>query len=188
MTGQRVKTAREPRSGAPPRIELLAADAVRSHRDSLAAILVECVEDGACVGYLKPYTHAQAVDRFEATAGQVASGTALVLAAFDGETLVGTVQIGLDGPCNQRHRGDVRKLLVLRRAQRHGLGEALMRSVETQARLRGLSLLCLDTATPAAARLYRRLGWTQACTIPGYALAPDGAPCDATFFWKALPR
>lgn len=38
----------------------------------------------------------------------------------------------------------------------------------------------------AAERLYERLGWTRVGVIPGYALYPDGRPCDTTVFWKSL--
>ncbi|MDX6511007.1 MAG: hypothetical protein QOE36_511, partial [Gaiellaceae bacterium] len=49
------------------------------------------------------------------------------------------------------------------------------------------TLLVLDTVTgDAAERLYVRLGWTRVGVIPGYALYPDGRPCDATVFWKSL--
>jgi hypothetical protein len=40
--------------------------------------------------------------------------------------------------------------------------------------------------TDAAARLYRRLGWTEVGVVPGFALYPDGRPCDTTYFWKGL--
>ena len=45
----------------------------------------------------------------------------------------------------------------------------------------------LDTVTgDAAERLYARLGWTRVGVIPGYALYPDGRPCDTTVFWKSV--
>jgi alkylation response protein AidB-like acyl-CoA dehydrogenase len=45
----------------------------------------------------------------------------------------------------------------------------------------------LDTvAGDNAERLYARLGWTRVGVIPGYALFPDGRPCDTTVFWKAV--
>ena len=28
--------------------------------------------------------------------------------------------------------------------------------------------------------------WTRVGVIPGYALSPDGRPCDTTVFWKSL--
>jgi hypothetical protein len=47
-------------------------------------------------------------------------------------------------------------------------------------------VLVLDTATPQAARLYERCGWSPAGTIPAFALTPDGAPCPTTFYFKQL--
>jgi hypothetical protein len=55
---------------------------------------------------------------------------------------------------------------------------------EVQAQLDGLAtLLVLDTVSgDAAERVYERLGWTRVGVIPGYALYPDGRPCDTTVF------
>ena len=78
-------------------------------------------------------------------------------------------------------------MLVHRSARRQGLGERLMRAAEDAARAAGRTLLVLDTVTGSTAeRLYERLGWTSFGIVPGYALFPDGRPCDATFFYKAL--
>jgi GNAT superfamily N-acetyltransferase len=117
----------------------------------------------------------------------VAAGKTLLLGAYADGLLSGTVQISLDTPDNQRHRGDVRKLLVHRRARGRGLARGLMEAAQAHAKARGLTLLTLDTVTGSdAERLYARLGWTRVGVIPDYALYPDGRPCDATFFWKAV--
>jgi ribosomal protein S18 acetylase RimI-like enzyme len=94
------------------------------------------------------------------------------------------VQLNIATPPNQPHRADVNKLLVHRAARRRGIGEALMRAAAALAR--GRTLLILDTASDAAERVYERLGWSRAGTIPGYALLPDGTPYSTTFFWKQL--
>jgi len=44
----------------------------------------------------------------------------------------------------------------------------------------------LDTASDAAERLYERQGWVRLGTVPGFALLPDGALCDTTFFYREL--
>jgi hypothetical protein len=45
----------------------------------------------------------------------------------------------------------------------------------------------LDTANSDAERLYlRRMGWMPVGVIPGYALLPDGRPCDTRYFYRAL--
>ena len=90
-------------------------------------------------------------------------------------------------PPNQPHRGEIAKLLVHRAARRRGVARLLMEGAEAEARAEGKSLLVLDTVTgDPAERLYERLGWTRVGIIPGYALYPDGRPCDTTVFWKTV--
>jgi hypothetical protein len=56
-----------------------------------------------------------------------------------------------------------------------------------EARAEGKTLLVLDAVTGGdAARLYPRLGWSEVGVVPGFALYPDGRPCDTTYFWKSL--
>jgi GNAT superfamily N-acetyltransferase len=120
-------------------------------------------------------------------AESAARGERVVLAALDGAgNIVGTVQLILDLPENQPHRGDLAKMLVHRRARRAGVGAALLAAAETCAREQGRTLLVLDTASLDAARLYERQGWERVGDIPGYALFPDGRPCATTFYFKAL--
>ena len=113
-------------------------------------------------------------------------GTELLVAELDGE-VVGTVQLCHATPENQPHRADIAKMLVHRRARRRGIGAALMRAVEDRARAAGKTLLVLDTVTGLdGERLYARMGWTRVGVLPGYALFPDGTPCDTTIFYKGL--
>jgi ribosomal protein S18 acetylase RimI-like enzyme len=168
-------------------IRRLAADEVRAELDRLATVLVDCVEGGASVSYLAPFTHEQALDVFEAVAADVEQGRRLLVAAYSRGELVGTVQVFLATPPNQPHRGEIAKLLVHRSARRRGLAERLMERAEAEARAEGKTLLVLDAVTgDAAERLYQRLGWTRVGVIPGYALYPDGRPCDTTVLWKTL--
>lgn len=174
---------------APERIEIrrLGADEVRAQLDGLAAVLHDCVEGGASVSYMAPFSHEQARAAFEAVAVDVELGRRLLLAAFAGGELVGTVQVVLALPPNQPHRAEIAKLLVRRSARKRGIAQRLMEQAEVEARAEGKTLLVLDTVTgDDAERLYARLGWTRVGFIPGYALYPDGRPCDTTVFWKAL--
>src|SRR4029453_1716068 len=111
----------------------------------------------------------------------------VLLIAEDAQGLCGTVQLILDQPENQPHRADLSKMLVHRRARRHGLGAALMRAAEATARECGKTLLVLDAVTDGdAARLYERLGWQRVGVIPGYALMPEGGLCDTTVYYRSL--
>jgi len=168
-------------------IRRLGVSEVRAQLDGLAAVLVDCVAGGASVSYLAPFSHEQARGVFEAVAVEVEQGRRLLLAAFANGDLVGTVQVILALPPNQPHRGEIAKLLVHRSARKRGIAQLLMEQAESEARAAGKTLLVLDTVTgDEAERLYTRLGWTRVGVIPGYALYPDGRPCDTTIFWKAL--
>jgi GNAT superfamily N-acetyltransferase len=167
-------------------ITVLGAAAARSVIDELAEVLADCVDGGASVSFMSPYSHADAKAFFEKVIASVARDeTVLVVAKLDGR-VVGTVQLGLDMPPNQPHRGDIKKLLVHRSARKHGLGAALMERAEAEAKARGRSLLVLDTAGDSAERLYVRTGWQRVGVIPDYAMWPHGGFCATTFYWKRV--
>jgi GNAT superfamily N-acetyltransferase len=171
--------------------EIISLDApvADSALDQLADVLVDCVEGGASVSFMSPFSHEEARAFFRKVAGSVASGdTVLIAARLDGK-IVGTVQLGLDTPPNQPHRADIKKLLVHRAARGHGVGAALMAQVEREAMRRGRWLLVLDTVPDQNGhRLYLRAGWSQTGTVPDYALFPDGRLCDTAIMWKRLER
>jgi len=153
----------------------------------LAELLIDCVEGGASVSFMHPLPMTKAVEFWRRVADAVARGERALLVAEGARGVVGTVQLVLDLPENQPHRGDISKMLVHRRARRQGLGAALVRAVESVARECGKSLLVLDTVTGSdAQRLYVRLGWQRCGEIPGYALLPKGGLCSTTYFYRTL--
>ena len=168
-------------------IRRLDAAGVREHIDGLAAVLFDCVDGGASVGYMAPFSHDVARRVFEEYAAEVESGGRVLLAAFSDGALVGTAQVVFAPHPNQPHRADVARVLVRRSARRRGIAQRLMERAESEARAEGRTLLVLDAVTGGdAERLYQRLGWVEVGVIPNYALYPDGRPCDTTYFWKAL--
>jgi ribosomal protein S18 acetylase RimI-like enzyme len=174
---------------ASPHIEVrrLVPSELRARLDGLAAVLHDCVEGGASISYMAPFSLEDARGAFEAFVAEAEHGRRLIVGAFVNGELVGTVQVILALPPNQPHRGEIAKLLVHRSARRQGIAERLMGVAEREAIAEGKTLLVLDTVTGSAAeRLYERLGFTPLGVIPGFALFPDGRPCDATLFWKAL--
>jgi GNAT superfamily N-acetyltransferase len=157
-----------------------------AHIDGLAEVLIDCVEGGASVSFMHPLARVRAVAFWRRVAQGVAAGERALLVAEDARGLCGTVQLVLDQPENQRHRADLSKMLVHRRARRQGLGAALGRAAEATAREYGKTLLVLDTASGEAERLYVRLGWMRVGVIPGYALLPRGGFCDTTVYYRDL--
>jgi len=177
--------AQDPRVASSVVVRRLNAVEARDCLDGLAEVLFDCVDGGASVSYMAPFSRDDARGAFDPVIADVERGHRILLAAFRMDELVGTVQLAHARPPNQPHRADVAKLLVHRSARRQGAGRLLMERLEAEACDAGKTLLVLDTVTGGAAeRLYERLGWVKTGVIPKYALFPDGRPCDTTVFWK----
>jgi len=155
--------------------------------EALAELLIDCVRDGASVGFMHPLPTTKAVAFWRRVADAVARGERALLVAEQGRCVVGTVQLALDQPDNQLHRADLAKMLVHPSARRRGLGAALIRAAEAMGRECGKTLLVLDTVTGSdAERLYARLGWQRCGEIPGFALVPYGGLCATTYYYRPL--
>ncbi len=170
-------------------VRLVNAVQARELARGLAGVLMDCVEGGASVSFMAPLYQEKAEAFWLGVADGVAAGERMLLVAEDDEgRVVGTVQIVLRQPENQPHRADVTKMLVHRAARRQGIGEKLMRMAEDAAFLARKTLLVLDTASGDAERLYERLDWVRVGVVPGFALLPNGEPCDTCFYYKALSK
>jgi GNAT superfamily N-acetyltransferase len=168
-------------------VRRLEGDEARHAAAALGEVLADAVAGGDSIGFMDGYTREEARVFYESLLPEVERGTRVLLAAFDGGDLVGTVQLVHARPPNQPHRADVAKLLVHRRARRRGVARALMERLEAEASAEGKTLLVLDTVPGRAAeRLYERLGWTRVGVIPGFALDPAGGECDTAVFYKRL--
>ena len=168
-------------------LEIRRLDAVDATQlQGLADVLIDCVEGGASVSFMLPMTREKSLAFWRKVADGVARGERVLFVAEDAQGIAGTVQVILDLPENQPHRAEIAKMLVHRRARRQGAGAALMRAAEDAARRAGRTLLVLDTGDATAARLYERLGWRAAGTVPRYALMPDGDECATTFYYRDL--
>lgn len=174
-------------------IRALAPAEAAAWRDALVDLLVDAVEHGASVNFVLPMTRAKAEAWWDGALASHARGERLIFAAVAGEgtptpRLDGSVQLVFAPQENQPFRADLSKMLVMKRARRRGLGEALLAAAEAAARARGRTLLTLDTEDGGDGyRLYQRLGYVPFGTVPGYALdAAGGRRLAATFFYKEL--
>jgi hypothetical protein len=171
-------------------ITSFSADDLMRHLPELGALLRACVHDGASVGFVMPYS----VDDSEAfwrgkVLPSLRAGGLVLFVAREGDAIAGTVQLDYDTMPNQRHRAEVRKLLVHPAFRRQGVARALMTELERDAHRLQRSLLTLDTRTGDHAEpLYAALGYRTAGVIPGYARAShDAEQFDATtIMYKAL--
>ncbi|MFJ7152528.1 GNAT family N-acetyltransferase [Streptomyces sp. NPDC100445] len=170
------------------RVERWDATRVRDRAGDLAALLADTVAAGASVGFLAPFTHAEATAWWREREDAVRAGRVAVWAAVDPEGRVsGTVGLAFPDQPNSRHRAELVKLMVHRRARGRGLGRRLLTTAEEAALAGGIGLLHLDTETGSPAEeLYRSAGWTEAGTIPDYAAAPTGGLRPTTLYFKRL--
>jgi ribosomal protein S18 acetylase RimI-like enzyme len=174
------------------RIEVWRGDnaaSVEAEIEMLAKILHAVVHAGAGVSFFIPFSMDEArAFWIEKVLPSARGGNRRVLIARLEDRIVGTVQLDVETPPNQRHRASVAKLLVHPDARRLGIAKKLMLAVEEIARSEGRTLLTLDTVSSCPAEfLYRSLGYKTAGVIPGYAraaLTPELE--DATFMYKEL--
>ena len=169
------------------RVEIFDDENAAAHAGTLADLLQEAVENGALVGYILPFDNNAAFAYWQSVLPSIAAGERLLFCALEGEHIVGTAQLYLSPEPNAPHRGEVYKLLVRQGFQRMGIGEALMRAVESEARRRGRTLLLLDTVQGGSGeRLNRRLGWREVGAVPNHFVDPLGNPKTSTYFMLAL--
>lgn len=168
-----------------PRIQPLTASP--SINAALSEILVETVTNGGSVSFMHPLSLQAAADFWQASLASADRGERIVLGAFDGDHLVGTVTLLLDLPPNQPHRAEIAKMMTRISHRNRGVATALLRTAEQMAIDRGRTLLVLDTALEdGASWLYERVGFTLAGIIPDYALKPHGGLTGTMIYWKRL--
>ena len=168
-------------------IARLTANELDACLDELVAVLDDAVESGASVGFVSPLDADAARAYWRARAEEADAGRRLLLVARDDGRVVGSVQLAFAEQSNARHRGEIQRLVVHRSAQRRGIGSALMRRLEAEARAGGRFLLVLNTrAGDPPEALYRALGYTLVGRIPDYAQSPDGSFNTTSIMYRRL--
>ncbi len=170
-------------------VEIIRVEAVETahYMEELIGILQDAVENGASIGFMLPLEKAEAQAFWKTIFAEVANGQRVLLAAVEDGKLRGTAQLGLATKPNALHRAEVQKVIVHTRARRRGIGTALMRAVEDQARQLNRTLLVLDTRQgDPAEQLYQRHGFVQVGVIPDYARSPEGQLEACVFYYRRL--
>ncbi|HMJ51190.1 MAG TPA: GNAT family N-acetyltransferase [Polyangiaceae bacterium] len=174
-------------AGNPPTMNLQLLSTVEEKREELAALLTNCVESGASVGFIPPLPVSQALQYWDGLAPDLQSSCRLLLVVLVDHRVAGAVQLALCTKKNGLHRAEVEKLMVHTGHRRAGLGRALMDGIEQLAKKYDRKLLVLDTRSgDAASALYRKCGYIEAGQIPDYALNATGQLDATTYFYKQL--
>jgi len=124
----------------------------------LAALLIDCVDDGAAVSFLHPLAPDEARDFWRQIGAGIDRGARALLVAEDETGILGTVQLVLEQPENQPHRADLAKMLV-----------------DTN-------------EGSEAERLYTRAGWKRVGRIPNYSVLPRGGLHATVMYYKEIEQ
>jgi len=158
-------------------------------RRALSELLVETVAHGGSVSFMHPLSREAAEAFWSNALGAAERGERIILGAFDGDELIGTVTLLLDLPPNQPHRAEIAKMMTRISHRHRGIATALLREAERLALAHGRWLLVLDTAEDeGAAGLYERVGFKLTGIIPDYAFKPHGGLTGTLIYWKRLPE
>ena len=168
-------------------IKIVPLNSTSSILQALGDLLVEVVANGGSVGFMDPLPIEQAKAFWDRSLNSAARGERLVLGAFDGETLVGTVTLQLECPPNQPHRGEIAKMMTRVSHRNRGIARSLIQAAEKLAIERDKTILVLDTAVEdGASTFYEKQGYSLTGVIPDYALKPHGGLTGTMIYWKRL--
>ena len=155
--------------------------------DGLSDLLVQTVAQGGSVSFMHPLAPQTARQFWEGSLAAAERGERVVLGAWSGAELVGTVSLLLDTPPNQPHRAEIAKMMTRPDWRGRGVASVLLREAERLAAQQGRTLLVLDTTSDGgAAGLYERHGFVFAGEIPDYALKPHGGLTGTRLYYKRL--
>jgi acetyltransferase len=168
-------------------IRRLTSEEIVQALPQLSALLQDAVTNGASIGFLTPLTQAEAVAYWQEVVTALQSPYRILLVAQMEDEIVGTVQLDLASRANGSHRAEIVKLMVHTSKRGQGIARALMNAIEQEAQFAGRTTLILDTRSgDPSERLYSKLGYIKAGTIPEYARSSDGSLHTTVFMYKLL--
>jgi len=168
-------------------VDVITVKNIQGLEQQLSQLLIDSVASGASVGFMKPLLPSDALAYWHHVSQELQQGQRKLYLVKEGEDIIGAAQLSLSAKANGSHRGEVEKVMVHRQARGQGLSTKLMQTLEQDAITHGLLLLVLDTRQgDVASNLYRKLGYTEAGTIPHFARSSSGELEATVFFYKQL--
>lgn len=162
-------------------------DMLTDYISDLSDLLYQCVETGASIGFVPPFSHKQAETYWHSLQSEIKTGDRYLCVALLEGQVVGTGQLFFCPKVNGHHRANLEKLLTHPGYRKRGIASALLQQLEQEVRARKRFLIELDTRSgDDAERLYRKSGYQEVGQIPAYALNGDGVYDPTTIFYKDL--
>lgn len=168
-------------------IRIFSAAEFEQNIPRFADILIDAVDSGAGVSFLKPLAKIDAETFWHGQLSSVANGQTLPIVAQVEDQIAGLVLLVKAWAPNQPHRCDIAKLLVHRDFRRNGIATELIKALEEKARELNQTMITFDAvAKSPAAHFYISLGFICVGTYPKFAYSGDGVLDDTALFYKEL--
>ena len=168
-------------------IERLNSETATARVPQLTVLLQNAVDSGGSIGFLPPLSDKEAGEYWHEVVSALDTPYRILLIATEGEDVTGTVQLDMASRANGSHRAEVCKLMVHTRHRGKGIARALMNSIEAEARSVKRTTLILDTREgDPSERLYTKLGYIRAGSVPQYARSADDSLHATVFMYKLL--
>lgn len=157
--------------------------AVEEHLYELTEMLIQVVEGGASIGFLRPLDHNAALKYWQ----NVLKQDILLFIAKRNNRIAGTVQLHASSSQNGAHRVEIAKLMTHPNYRKQGIAKMLMQYAEERAEQDGKTLIVLDTRKGDPSNLlYKSLEYMEAGQIPQFAKSSDGQLHATVFYYKVL--
>ncbi|WP_039054660.1 GNAT family N-acetyltransferase [Enterobacter sp. Bisph1] len=169
------------------KIVLLNAATLPVYYPELAHLLLDALHSGASLGYPRTISRQEAESLFYALRSELEKGERLLWIARDEQGVVGCISLQLPLQSEALNRGNIKLLLVHRRARRTGIGKKLLTEVEKTAWTRQRGLLSLEVqAGSVGEAFYRSQGYRCLGEMPDFLGSSDGYYHPAAIFFKRL--
>ncbi len=139
------------------------------------------------MGFFAPLSETMARQYWLSIVPELESGSRVLLAAYDGDRLVGSGQLALAQRQNSPHRAELQKLFVATSARGRGVGRSLMDALHETALREGRHLIMLNTRKGIPAEgFYKSLGYLEVGVMPGWTIGPSGERYDHVERYREL--
>ena len=153
----------------------------------LAILFREVVNETGTLGFLPTMADDESLNYWLSLRADLRAGTRILLAAYDGERIVGSGQLAFPRWPSAHHRAEIHKVFVAKETRGRGVGRLIVRALQKVAKLRGRTLLLLNARDGGPGeRLYLELGFKKVGVIPGYAAGLDGSRHDSGVFYQEI--
>ncbi|EGR2301707.1 GNAT family N-acetyltransferase [Vibrio parahaemolyticus] len=168
-------------------IKMIKASEIDTYLGDLCTLLIDCVEEGASIGFLSPLVKNDAEQYWEAVKESIKNNTTYLHIALSDDQLVGCVLLSCSGKANGVHRAEIEKMMVSPTARRCGIASSLLNRTESLASNLDLKLLVLDTReNDVSEALYQKHAFVKVGVIPQFALSSQGDLAGTSIYYKLI--